>query len=185
MCTKKRFFKSTVMSRSRTKRGLQTHQHHTPKIKPSAKSHFSVFQHIFTRVMFKFFSTNLDRSLVDLKNLLLQNLLFPPVPIRPSVAMDLGAGSNEDDLTVKLQEIIDVNVALELALMKDLHTRTVMEKWDFLQMRFVLLENLRNHLPLETEKRLERFALEILWKDIWKMEMWSFLIVNLPSVNSP
>ena len=37
------------------------------------------------------------------ENLVLQNLLVPPVPIRPSVAMDVGGGSNEDDLTVKLQ----------------------------------------------------------------------------------
>ena len=94
------------------------------------------------------------------ENLVLQNLLVPPVPIRPSVAMDVGGGSNEDDLTVKLQvsptyvtfafvhsslwshqdrrssqEIIDVNVALELALTKGPHTRTIMETWDFLQVQ--------------------------------------------------
>jgi DNA-directed RNA polymerase III subunit RPC1 len=69
------------------------------------------------------------------ENLILQNLLVPPVPIRPSVAMDLGGGSNEDDLTVKLQEIVGVNVALELGLMKGLHTRTIMDEWDFLQMQ--------------------------------------------------
>lgn len=67
------------------------------------------------------------------ENLILQKLLVPPVPIRPSVAMDVGGGSNEDDLTVKLQEIIDVNVALELALQKGPHTRTIIEEWDFLQ----------------------------------------------------
>jgi DNA-directed RNA polymerase III subunit RPC1 len=69
------------------------------------------------------------------ENLILQNLLVPPVPIRPSVAMDVGGGSNEDDLTVKLQEILDVNVALELALTKGPHTRTIMEEWDFLQVQ--------------------------------------------------
>lgn len=67
------------------------------------------------------------------ENLILKHLLVPPVPIRPSVAMDVGGGSNEDDLTVKLQEIIDVNVALELALQKGPQTRTIMEEWDFLQ----------------------------------------------------
>lgn len=69
------------------------------------------------------------------ENLILQSLLVPPVPIRPSVAMDVGGGSNEDDLTVKLQEILDVNVALELALTKGPHTRTIMEEWDFLQLQ--------------------------------------------------
>jgi DNA-directed RNA polymerase III subunit RPC1 len=69
------------------------------------------------------------------ENLILQNILVPPVPIRPSVAMDVGGGSNEDDLTVKLQEIIDVNVALELALTKGPQTRTIVEEWDFLQVQ--------------------------------------------------
>lgn len=69
------------------------------------------------------------------ENLILQNLLVPPVPIRPSVAMDVGGGSNEDDLTVKLQEIIDVNVALEVALTKGPQTRTIYETWDFLQVQ--------------------------------------------------
>jgi len=69
------------------------------------------------------------------ENLILENLLVPPVPIRPSVAMDSGGGSNEDDLTVKLQEIIDVNVALELAMTRGPHTKTIVEEWDFLQMQ--------------------------------------------------
>jgi DNA-directed RNA polymerase III subunit RPC1 len=69
------------------------------------------------------------------ENLILQSILVPPVPIRPSVALEFGGGSNEDDLTVKLQEILDVNVALELALTKGPHTRTIMEEWDFLQLQ--------------------------------------------------
>jgi len=69
------------------------------------------------------------------ENLILQNILVPPVPIRPSVAMDSGGGSNEDDLTVKLQEILDVNVALELALSRGPQTKTIMEEWDFLQVQ--------------------------------------------------
>jgi DNA-directed RNA polymerase III subunit RPC1 len=69
------------------------------------------------------------------ENLILENLLVPPVPIRPSVQLEFGGGSNEDDLTVKLQEILDVNVALELALTKGPHTRTIMEEWDFLQLQ--------------------------------------------------
>ncbi|GMH84485.1 hypothetical protein TL16_g09939 [Triparma laevis f. inornata] len=69
------------------------------------------------------------------ENLLLVNLLVPPVPIRPSVAMDVGGGSNEDDLTVKLQEIIDVNIALKLALEKGAPHKTILEEWDFLQLQ--------------------------------------------------
>ena len=69
------------------------------------------------------------------ESLILQNLLVPPVPIRPSVAMDSGGGSNEDDLTVKLQEILDVNTALTMALNKGPATKTIMEEWDFLQVQ--------------------------------------------------
>lgn len=67
------------------------------------------------------------------ENLIFQNMLVPPVPIRPSVEMD--GGGNVDDLTVKLQEILGVNTALELALTKGPHTRTIMESWDYLQMQ--------------------------------------------------
>ncbi|KAL3917569.1 MAG: hypothetical protein SGILL_004651, partial [Bacillariaceae sp.] len=77
----------------------------------------------------------LDPQIGRPENLILSNVLVPPVAIRPSVQLDFGGGSNEDDLTVKLQEILDVNVALELALTKGPHTRTIMEEWDFLQLQ--------------------------------------------------
>ena len=67
------------------------------------------------------------------ENLILESVLVPPVPIRPSVAMDVGGGSNEDDLTVKLLEIINVNVALELNMERNPQTKTIMEGWDVLQ----------------------------------------------------
>jgi len=63
----------------------------------------------------------------------LEHILVPPVPIRPSVAMDVGGGSNEDDLTVKLLEIINVNLALELNMTRNPQTKTIMEGWDVLQ----------------------------------------------------
>jgi DNA-directed RNA polymerase III subunit RPC1 len=67
------------------------------------------------------------------ENLILEHILVPPVPIRPSVAMDVGGGSNEDDLTVKLLEVINVNVALELNMTRNPQTKTIMEGWDVLQ----------------------------------------------------
>lgn len=67
------------------------------------------------------------------ENLLIQNLLVPPVSIRPSVAMDVGGGSTEDDITVKLQEIIDINNSLKNALNGGANLKNIMENWDFLQ----------------------------------------------------
>ena len=37
------------------------------------------------------------------ENLILTHVLVPPVAVRPSVPMDAAGGSNEDDLTIKLQ----------------------------------------------------------------------------------
>ena len=51
------------------------------------------------------------------ENLIVTHVLVPPVCIRPSVPMDAGA-FNEDDITVKLQEIVSVNASLTLALEK-------------------------------------------------------------------
>uniref|UniRef100_A0A7S1XTP6 DNA-directed RNA polymerase subunit n=1 Tax=Phaeomonas parva TaxID=124430 RepID=A0A7S1XTP6_9STRA len=69
------------------------------------------------------------------ENLILDNLLVPPVTIRPSVAMDIGGGSNEDDLTMKLQEIVDVNTALGLAMHKGAQASTIMDHWNVLQLQ--------------------------------------------------
>lgn len=49
--------------------------------------------------------------------------------------MDAGAGSNEDDLTVKLQEIANMNAALRLSLQRCASSRMLAENWDFLQVR--------------------------------------------------
>ncbi|RHZ25524.1 hypothetical protein DYB37_005703, partial [Aphanomyces astaci] len=75
------------------------------------------------------------------EKLVMNAMLVPPVCIRPSVAMDVGSGSNEDDLTVKLQEIIQVNFALKAALQKGATLKMVMEDWDFLQIQVAQFMN--------------------------------------------
>ena len=69
------------------------------------------------------------------EHLLLSSILVPPVPIRPSVAMDTGAGSNEDDLTVKMQEILGVNNALREAFSKGATVKMMVVDWNFLQVQ--------------------------------------------------
>ena len=84
-----------------------------------------------------------DLALLDMsacygrpENLIIENLLVPPVPIRPSVVTDAASGSNEDDLTVKLAEIITVNNIIRNALAggKAL-VPYVMEDWEYLQLQ--------------------------------------------------
>jgi DNA-directed RNA polymerase III subunit RPC1 len=65
----------------------------------------------------------------------------PPVPIRPSVPQEMGGGSTEDDLTVKLQEIIEMNNALRIALEKGATMKMVAEDWEFLQIQVALYIN--------------------------------------------
>ena len=70
------------------------------------------------------------------ENLIVRSVIVPPVPIRPSVPVETGgAGSNEDDITIKLQEIIDVNNALRMALEKGATIKMVTEDWEFLQIQ--------------------------------------------------
>ena len=72
---------------------------------------------------------------------ILTHIPVPPVSVRPSVPMDAGGGSNEDDLTIKLQEILHINAALRLSLSKGAPMRMVQENWDFLQIQIVSLIN--------------------------------------------
>ena len=68
--------------------------------------------------------------------LLWRALLVPPACIRPSVEQE--TGSNEDDLTVKLGEIIYTNLILEDALCKGSPISMIMEDWEFLQLQCAL-----------------------------------------------
>ncbi len=75
------------------------------------------------------------------ESLIMWNVPVPPVPIRPSVPQDTGGGSTEDDLTVKLQEIIEMNNALKMALDKGATMKMVAEDWEFLQIQCALFIN--------------------------------------------
>lgn len=86
-----------------------------------------------------------DCELLDLagrpEDLLVSAIPVPPVCIRPSVEMDAGAGSNEDDLTVKLMQIVEVNNILRQGLEKGLPISNIAENWDFLQVQCAVYIN--------------------------------------------
>ncbi|KAJ2559006.1 DNA-directed RNA polymerase III subunit C1 (rpo31) [Coemansia sp. RSA 1933] len=63
----------------------------------------------------------------------------PPVCIRPSVAQD--GASNEDDLTVKLSEIIFTNALIEAGMRQGAGTVNIMEQWDYLGLAIAMYIN--------------------------------------------
>ncbi|KAJ2723726.1 DNA-directed RNA polymerase III subunit C1 (rpo31) [Coemansia sp. Benny D115] len=63
----------------------------------------------------------------------------PPVCIRPSVAQD--GASNEDDLTVKLSEIIFTNSLIETGMRQGAGTINIMEQWDYLGLAIAMYIN--------------------------------------------
>ncbi|GMM28313.1 DNA-directed RNA polymerase III core subunit [Martiniozyma asiatica (nom. inval.)] len=56
----------------------------------------------------------------------------PPVCIRPSVTM--ADASNEDDLTVKLTEIVWTSSMIRAGIQKGISINSLMEQWDYLQL---------------------------------------------------
>ncbi|GBG32582.1 DNA-directed RNA polymerase subunit [Hondaea fermentalgiana] len=67
------------------------------------------------------------------ENMILTHILVPPVAIRPSVKVE-SQGSNEDDLTGKLQEVIDCNNELAIVWNSGGKMKKVYEIWNRLQM---------------------------------------------------
>uniref|UniRef100_A0A2D4J2T7 DNA-directed RNA polymerase subunit n=2 Tax=Micrurus lemniscatus lemniscatus TaxID=129467 RepID=A0A2D4J2T7_MICLE len=74
-------------------------------------------------------------------DLILTRLLVPPLCIRPSVISDLKSGTNEDDLTMKLTEIIFLNDVIKKHRVSGAKTQMIMEDWDFLQLQCALYIN--------------------------------------------
>ncbi|EIW82038.1 beta and beta-prime subunits of DNA dependent RNA-polymerase [Coniophora puteana RWD-64-598 SS2] len=68
-----------------------------------------------------------------------QYISVPPVCIRPSVAQD--GASNEDDLTVKLTEIVFTNALIKQGLAKGAPIAQFMEHWEFLQLSVAMYIN--------------------------------------------
>ncbi|OQS54999.1 RPO31 [Ecytonucleospora hepatopenaei] len=65
---------------------------------------------------------------------LIQTLLVPPSCIRPSVDMK-EEGFNEDDLTVKLSEIVNCNNLLEESIRKGASLNSISDDWDYLNIQ--------------------------------------------------
>ena len=65
----------------------------------------------------------------------------PPVCIRPSVFMQDSPSSNEDDLTVKLTEIVWTSSLIKQGMDRGIGINQMMEQWDYLQMSVAMYIN--------------------------------------------
>ena len=75
---------------------------------------------------------HLNSSLCRPADLIMTHLPAPPVCIRPSVAVTATI-KNEDDLTVKLAEIVYFNSEIQQVICKGLGTAKLVENWNLLQ----------------------------------------------------
>ncbi|AFM98532.1 DNA-directed RNA polymerase subunit beta' [Encephalitozoon hellem ATCC 50504] len=74
------------------------------------------------------------------ERLIIQNVIVPPSCIRPSVSMD-DEGTNEDDITIKISEIVHTNKVLKEGIEKGNPLNLINEDWDHLQLQCALLIN--------------------------------------------
>ena len=85
-----------------------------------------------------------DLELLGLKSMRPENFLWqtvpaPPVCIRPSVGQE--GASTEDDITVKLGDIISANHNLRESLEKGVQIHAIMDHWDFLSLQVAMYVN--------------------------------------------
>ena len=73
-------------------------------------------------------------------DMIITSLLVPPCCIRPSVSMGT-QGSNEDDLTVKLGDIIFISNVIRQSVAKGAAFGAIVENWDFLQQQVAMYVN--------------------------------------------
>ncbi|CAD7700847.1 unnamed protein product [Ostreobium quekettii] len=85
-----------------------------------------------------------DVELLDLKcrpeHLLISTVPVPPVCIRPSIEME-GIGSNEDDISMRLSQVIEYNTRLRVGLEQGLTAQNLAEIWDAVQVEMAVIIN--------------------------------------------
>ncbi|KAN0004310.1 hypothetical protein ACTFIZ_010482 [Dictyostelium cf. discoideum] len=112
------------------------------KYNPEMKSHIKKAQddlnplvalNLFKKISYQDIEImNMDPVIGRPERLILTYMLVPPVSIRPSVPMDGGSGTNEDDLTMKLSEILHINEHIRSNVDRA-EMSAIMEDWDYLQ----------------------------------------------------
>lgn len=72
---------------------------------------------------------------------IIRNVVVPPACIRPSVGLTEKDSTNEDDITIKIAEIIHTNYTLRDSIEKGNPVNIINDDWDHLQLQCALLIN--------------------------------------------
>lgn len=64
-------------------------------------------------------------------DMIIQSLIVPPACIRPSVKTGRGI-SNEDDLTAKVGQMVQLNEFIKIAISQGVDTKNLIEQWTLL-----------------------------------------------------
>ncbi|ROT82447.1 putative DNA-directed RNA polymerase III subunit RPC1 [Penaeus vannamei] len=87
----------------------------------------------------------MDQQFSHPKDLILTRLLVPPNCIRPSVISELKSGTNEDDITVMLTEIIFLNNLINKR--SSGKVQSIQDSWEHLQLHVAFLMNSEISVP--------------------------------------
>lgn len=88
------------------------------------------------------------------KDMILTRVPVPPVCIRPSVVSDLKSGTNEDDLTMQLTEIVFLNDVIVKHRLMGAKVQMILEDWDFLQLQCALyIDSELSGIPLNMQPK--------------------------------
>ena len=71
-------------------------------------------------------------------DMILTRIACPPLCIRPSVVSDLKSGTNEDDVTMKMTEIVFLNDVIVKHKQTGATSKMIQDDWDFLQLQCAL-----------------------------------------------
>jgi len=80
----------------------------------------------------------MDKSASRPEDMILTRIACPPLCIRPSVVSDLKSGTNEDDVTMKMTEIVFLNDVIVKHRQSGANSKHLQDDWDFLQLQCAL-----------------------------------------------
>jgi len=83
----------------------------------------------------------MDAASAKPSDMILTRIACPPLCIRPSVVSDLKSGTNEDDVTMKMTEIVFLNDVISKHKQSGATSKLIQDDWDFLQLQCALHYN--------------------------------------------